>query len=78
VLGDHLGEMGVPPSFGADHVIDYTREDFSQGGQRYDWIVDVAGNRSIIECRRALKPRGVYVMVGGSTARIFGPCSWGR
>jgi NADPH:quinone reductase-like Zn-dependent oxidoreductase len=57
---------------GADHVIDYTREDYTRSAQRYDWIVDVAGNRSILECRRALEPEGVYVMVGGPTARIFG------
>ena len=57
---------------GADHVIDYTREDYTRSRQRYDWIVDVAGNRSILDCRRALKPGGVYVMVGGPTARIFG------
>ncbi len=41
-------------------------------GQRYDWIVDVAGNHSILGCRRALKPGGVYVMVGGPTSRILG------
>ena len=56
---------------GADEVIDYTREDYSRSGQRYDWIVDVAGNRSILECRRALKRGGVYVMVGGPTSRIL-------
>jgi NADPH:quinone reductase-like Zn-dependent oxidoreductase len=59
-------------SMGADEVIDYTRQDYTRGGLRYDWIVDVAGNRSILECRRALKPRGAYVMVGGSTSRICG------
>ena len=57
---------------GADRVIDYMQEDYTRGRQRYDWIVDVAGNRSILECRRALKPGGVSVMVGGSTARICG------
>ena len=56
---------------GADEVIDYTREDYTQGGQRYDWIVDVAGNRSILKIRHALRPGGVYVMVGGPTSRIF-------
>jgi NADPH:quinone reductase-like Zn-dependent oxidoreductase len=66
------GKMDMVRGLGADHVIDYTREDYTRGGQRYDWIVDVAGNRSILDCRRALRPRGVYVMVGGPTARIFG------
>ena len=65
------GKMDLVRSVGADHVIDYTREDFTRGGRRYDWIVDVAGNRSILDCRRALKPGGVYVMVGGPTSRIL-------
>jgi len=65
-------KMDLVRGLGADHVIDYTGEDFTRGGQRYDWIVDVAGSRSILACRRALKPGGVYVMVGGPTARIFG------
>ena len=45
-------------------------EDYTRGRQRYDRIIDVAGNRSIFQCRRALKPRGVYVLLGGSTSRI--------
>ena len=57
---------------GADEVIDYSRQDYTRSGQRYDWIVDVAGNHSILECRRALRRGGVYVMVGGPTIRIFG------
>jgi NADPH:quinone reductase-like Zn-dependent oxidoreductase len=56
---------------GADHVIDYTREDYTRGGQRYDWILDIAGNRSLFENRRALKRGGTYVMIGGSTKRIL-------
>jgi NADPH:quinone reductase-like Zn-dependent oxidoreductase len=59
-------------ALGADKVIDYTQEDYTRGDRRYDWIVDVAGNRSVLECRRALKRGGVSVMVGGSTARICG------
>ncbi len=65
-------KMDMVRELGADEVIDYTREDYTRSGQRYDWIVDVAGNRSILECRRALKPGGTYVMVGGPTSRILG------
>src|SRR5271166_2337508 len=50
---------------GADRVIDYTRDDFTKGAQRYDAILDNVGNHSLSECRRALNPRGKYVMVGG-------------
>lgn len=65
-------KMDLVRGFGADEVIDYTREDYTRNGQRYDWIIDVAGNRSILEARRALNPGGVYVMVGGPTSRILG------
>ena len=51
-------------SIGADHVIDYTRDDFAQTGQRYDVILDTAGNRSVSHLRRALTPRGTLVIVG--------------
>ena len=53
-------------SIGADHVIDYTQEDFAQGERRYDLILDMAGNRSLSDCRRALSPEGTLVMVGSS------------
>ena len=52
-------------SIGADHAIDYTREDFADGQQRYDVILDTAGNRSLSHLRRALTPRGTLVIVGG-------------
>jgi len=52
-------------SIGADHVIDYTQEDFTQSGQRYDLILDMVGNRSLSHLRRALTPRGTLVLVGG-------------
>jgi NADPH:quinone reductase-like Zn-dependent oxidoreductase len=52
-------------SIGADHVIDYTREDFAAGVKLYDLILDTAGNRSLSHLRRALAPRGTLVIVGG-------------
>ena len=52
-------------SIGADQVIDYTREDFTQARRRYDLVVDIAGNRRLAETRRVLVPKGVLVAVGG-------------
>jgi NADPH:quinone reductase-like Zn-dependent oxidoreductase len=54
-------------SVGADHVIDYSREDFADGRQRYDAILDIGGNPRLSHLRRALAPRGRLVMVGGET-----------
>src|SRR5919106_3235152 len=52
-------------SIGADHVIDYTQEDFAEGDQRYDVILDIGGNSSLARLRRALAPQGTLVIVGG-------------
>jgi NADPH:quinone reductase-like Zn-dependent oxidoreductase len=52
-------------SIGADHVIDYTREDIADGKHRYDVILDIGGNRSLSHLRRALAPQGTLVLVGG-------------
>src|SRR6202045_3543475 len=52
-------------SIGADHVIDYTQQDFTKSGQRYDMIFDAVGNRSLSACRRALNSKGILVMAGG-------------
>jgi NADPH:quinone reductase-like Zn-dependent oxidoreductase len=54
-------------SIGADHIIDYTQEDFAEGDQRYDLILDIGGNSSLARLRRALTPRGTLVIVGGET-----------
>ncbi len=54
-------------SIGADHVVDYTREDIASDGQRYDVVIDIGGNRSLTRLRRALTPRGTLVIVGGET-----------
>ncbi|MEV7519938.1 NAD(P)-dependent alcohol dehydrogenase [Streptomyces sp. NPDC091371] len=63
-------------SLGADHVVDYTREDFTRTGQRYDLLLDLVGNRTLAECRRALTPTGVLVLSGGGVSdggSLFGP-----
>jgi NADPH:quinone reductase-like Zn-dependent oxidoreductase len=63
-------------SLGADHVIDYTKEDFTKTDQLYDLVVDNVGNRSLSECRRVLKPKGIFVLVGGGGANeqgLIGP-----
>ena len=59
-------------SIGADHVVDYTREDFVERGERYDLILDMVGNRSLSDCRRALSPSGTLVVVGGTGGRWLG------
>ncbi len=63
--------LDIVRSIGADHVIDYTQEDFTRNGQRYDLILAVNGYHSISEYKRALHPEGVYVMTGGSNAQMF-------
>src|SRR5438132_11781339 len=63
-------------SLGADHVIDYTKEDFTKGDQRYDVILDNVANHSLSECRRVLNPDGKYVLIGGggvNEGRWLGP-----
>jgi NADPH:quinone reductase-like Zn-dependent oxidoreductase len=60
-------------SIGADHVVDYTREDFTRSGHRYDVILDIAGRPSLLGCRRSLKPGGRLVLAGGEGGRWLGP-----
>jgi NADPH:quinone reductase-like Zn-dependent oxidoreductase len=60
-------------SIGADQVIDYTKEDFTKSGQRYDLILDNVGNHSLSECRHVLNPKGKYIMVGGPAGRWIDP-----
>ncbi len=64
-------KMDFVRSLGADRIIDYTQDDFTWNGERYDRILDVVGRHSMIDCRRALGPGGVYVMAGGSATRIL-------
>jgi NADPH:quinone reductase-like Zn-dependent oxidoreductase len=63
-------------SIGADHAIDYTREDFIRDGRRYDVVFDLVGNRSLTELRRALAPTGILILSGGGISRggsVIGP-----
>lgn len=75
---DSARKLDLMRSLGADHVIDYTLEDFTRSGQRYDWILDLAAHHSILEYYRALNREGVWVMVGGASvlalqAILLGP-----
>lgn len=63
-------KMEMARSLGADHVIDYTQEDFTQIGQQYDLILAANGNRSLSDYKRALAPKGRYVMSGGSMTQL--------
>lgn len=56
-------------SIGANRAIDYTQEDFTKSGQRFDLILDTVGNHSLLACRRVLNPKGIYIMAGGPTGR---------
>jgi NADPH:quinone reductase-like Zn-dependent oxidoreductase len=68
---DSTRKLDMMRSIGADQVIDYTQEDFTKSGQRYDLILDLAAYHSIFDYKRTLSPKGIYVMVGGSSTQIF-------
>jgi NADPH:quinone reductase-like Zn-dependent oxidoreductase len=82
-LAKHLGaevtavcstrNLELVRSIGADHAVDYTRQDFTQSGHRYDVILDIAGRPSLRGCRRSLKPGGRLVLAGGEGGRWLGP-----
>lgn len=61
---DHTRKLDLVRALPADHVIDYTTDDFTRGDQRYDMIVDIPGNHPFSACRRVLSPDGVYVLIG--------------
>ena len=68
---DSTSKLEMLRSIGADHVIDYTKEDFTQNGKQYDLIIAANGYHPISDYKRALSPSGVFVMVGGSLAAIL-------
>lgn len=68
---DNTGKLDFMRSLGADHVIDYTQQDFTKNGKHYDLILDLIAHRSIFACARSLKRDGTYYFVGGATGLIF-------
>jgi NADPH:quinone reductase-like Zn-dependent oxidoreductase len=68
---DSADKLDMLLALGADHVIDYRREDFTKSGNQYDLILDVKTNRSVFDIAKALKPGGTYTTVGGSMRRLF-------
>lgn len=75
---DHTVKLDTMFTLGADHVIDYTKNDFTQNKQKYDLIFDVKTDRSVFNYQRALCPNGIYVTVGGKTSRILQVVFWGK
>ncbi|MDP2875684.1 MAG: NAD(P)-dependent alcohol dehydrogenase [Holophaga sp.] len=61
---EHSDKLALVRALGADHVLDYTRDDPTQGSARYDLILDVASNLSVTDCARVLQPDGVYILIG--------------
>ena len=68
---DAAHKLPVVRSLGADHAIDYMQEDFTATGKRYDRIIDCQNFRSMFDIKRALKPGGIYAMIGGSIPRVY-------
>lgn len=68
---DNTEKQDFMRSNGADHVVDYSKEDFTKNGRRYDLILDLVAHRSLFDNRRALAPSGTYLLVGGSAKRLY-------
>jgi NADPH:quinone reductase-like Zn-dependent oxidoreductase len=68
---DSKGKLEMLRAIGADHVIDYTREDCTKGSERYDLVLDTVTRRSIFDYRRTMESDGLFVLVGGSRYAIF-------
>ena len=68
---DNIGKLDFMRSLGADHVIDYTREDFTKNGEQYDLILDIVAHRSVFAYKRALRSNGSYFLAGGSVSTML-------
>jgi NADPH:quinone reductase-like Zn-dependent oxidoreductase len=75
---DSTKKLEMLRSIGADHVIDYTKEDFTKSGKRYDLILDVVVQRSAADCKRALNAQGTYIIIGGASRPILQALLLGR
>lgn len=75
---DRTSKLDLMRSLGADHVINFTEEDFTKNSQQYDLILDAAAHHSIFDYRRSLNPNGNYVMLGGASSRIIQVMLLGR
>jgi NADPH:quinone reductase-like Zn-dependent oxidoreductase len=69
---DHGAKADFLRSLGADHVIDYTMQDYTKTGEQYDLVLDTIGHRSTIQCALALRPHGTYFVVGGAVRVLLG------
>ena len=78
VTGPVTRNMELARSLGADHVVDYSKEDFTKSGKQYDLILAANGYHSLAEYQRALTPNGQYVMTGGTSAQMFEVLLFGR
>lgn len=74
---DNAQKLELMRSLGAAHVIDYAEEDFTKNGQRYDLILDLVGHHSVFDFKRALAPRGRYLVVGGPVKQFLGTLLFG-
>jgi NADPH:quinone reductase-like Zn-dependent oxidoreductase len=68
---DNTGKLDFMRSLGADHVVDFMKDDFTRSGRRYDLILDLIAHRSVFAYQRALEPDGTYFFVGGSVAILL-------
>ena len=69
---DHGDKSDFLRSLGADHVLDYTKADFTESGGQYDLVLDTIAHRSVFACARALRPKGSYLFAGGALRVLFG------
>jgi NADPH:quinone reductase-like Zn-dependent oxidoreductase len=74
---DHAGKLDLMRSAGADHVVDYTREDVTRNGVAYDRILDIATGRSVLEFRHSLAPNGTHAVIVDSIGGLFGAATVG-